>query len=120
MAQYDVTDLAARLVELEAQRMFRGIPVADVERCAHCGGPRRGFAQINDAKVCHTDPPFPDCYRLVTVYGERLGDRHPDRIRESIAAAIEAASEEALSDGASMTARIAGLDEAARIARGES
>jgi hypothetical protein len=37
----------------------------------------RGWAKIGGKVVCHTDPPYPDCYRLVTVYGEELGCRRP-------------------------------------------
>lgn len=63
---------------LHARDMFRGIPAPSSRRCDHCGQPARGEARIDDAIVCHTDPPFPDCYRLVTVYGERLGSRRAD------------------------------------------
>jgi hypothetical protein len=45
--------------------------------CAHCGIQTRGMASIDGQPVCHTDPPFPDCYRLVTVYHEKLGSRRP-------------------------------------------
>jgi hypothetical protein len=44
-------------------------------KCAHCGMQIRGFATVNGQKVCHTDPPWPDCYRLITVYHESLGSR---------------------------------------------
>lgn len=44
--------------------------------CAHCGRPQRGSANINGTPVCHTDErAYADCFRLVTVYGERLGSR---------------------------------------------
>jgi hypothetical protein len=45
--------------------------------CAHCGFQIRGMAVIGDRKVCHTDPPYPDCYRLVTVMHEQIGIRRP-------------------------------------------
>lgn len=43
--------------------------------CAHCGGPRQGYGGIGGNVVCHPDNPslFPDCFRRVTVYAERLG-----------------------------------------------
>lgn len=41
--------------------------------CAHCGLPARGYASLaGGTRVCHDDRE-PDCYRLVTVYGEPLG-----------------------------------------------
>ena len=49
--------------------------------CAHCGFQIRGMAVIGDRKVCHTDPPYPDCYRLITVMHEKLGARRPDPAR---------------------------------------
>lgn len=45
--------------------------------CAHCGFPRRGNASVDNKLVCHADPPWPDCYRLITVHGEKLGSRLP-------------------------------------------
>ena len=45
------------------------------QKCAHCGLPMRGYATVNGQSVCHH--PALDCYRLVTVYGERLGLRKP-------------------------------------------
>jgi hypothetical protein len=45
--------------------------------CAHCGFQLRGSAEVDGQPVCHTSPPFPDCYRLVTVYHELLGSRRP-------------------------------------------
>ena len=40
-----------------------------VERtCAHCGGPMRGFARLNDDWLCHPDDEGMDCYHLVTVW----------------------------------------------------
>lgn len=46
----------------------------DRERCAHCGRPlRRWYGTIASGEhVCHYDD-GPDCYRRITVYGERLG-----------------------------------------------
>jgi hypothetical protein len=50
-------------------------------RCDHCGQPVRNAASVGGrTKVCHTGGPYPDCYRLVTVYGEPLGSRHVPRI----------------------------------------
>jgi len=50
-------------------------PVMPGETCAHCGEPPEGYATIfYDVNVCHTDDPArPDCYRRITVYGERAG-----------------------------------------------
>lgn len=45
--------------------------------CAHCGFQMRGSAEVDGQPVCHTGPPYPDCYRLVTVYREALGSRRP-------------------------------------------
>jgi hypothetical protein len=39
--------------------------------CAHCGGPQRGYAAINDAPLRHPDVDL-DCYRLVTVHGHSM------------------------------------------------
>lgn len=54
-----------------------GIPV-----CAHCWRPLTGSTGVleDGSVVCHTgtvpgDEGPPDCYRLVTVYGETLGSR---------------------------------------------
>lgn len=47
--------------------------------CAHCGQQQRGSATIKDLPVCNTGGPFPDCYELVTTYGEHLGVRNPSR-----------------------------------------
>lgn len=50
--------------------------------CAHCGreivSPSVG--EVDGERMCHTgtlppDSDPPDCYRLVTVYGEKLGAR---------------------------------------------
>lgn len=46
------------------------------QECAHCGKPQRGEAAIDGRPVCHTSGAYPDCYRLVSVYGEPLGSRH--------------------------------------------
>jgi hypothetical protein len=46
-------------------------------KCAHCGFQMRGSAAVADKPVCHTGPPYPDCYRLITVYHEPLGSRRP-------------------------------------------
>lgn len=43
--------------------------------CGHCGEQMRGAASIGDVPVCHPSWDGPDCYRLVTVYGEALGSR---------------------------------------------
>ena len=48
--------------------------------CRHCGRKIRdwegGWAAINGNPVCHPNSSDrPDCYRLVTVYGEELGSR---------------------------------------------
>lgn len=52
--------------------------------CAHCGVVVRGAygSTAGGAVVCHTGVVPPerapyDCYRLVTVYGEKLGSRRP-------------------------------------------
>lgn len=75
---------------LHARDMFRGIPAPSNRRCDHCGQPARGEARINDAVVCHPSPPFPDCYRLVTVYGERLGSRRADDSNRAVVDAARA------------------------------
>ena len=46
--------------------------------CAHCGRekliPWTGSASVNGQYVCHPNVDWlPDCYRLVTVYGQELG-----------------------------------------------
>jgi hypothetical protein len=48
-----------------------------IELCAHCGQPACGYARLaGNERVCHDDSEFAvDCYRLVTVYGEKLGSR---------------------------------------------
>ncbi|MGH7792710.1 MAG: hypothetical protein ACREOB_10410 [Thermodesulfobacteriota bacterium] len=45
------------------------------EICPHCGLVRRGDSSVDNYRVCHTDSPFPDCYRLITVYNEPVGYR---------------------------------------------
>jgi hypothetical protein len=57
--------------------------------CAHCGRIcgdfDGGFAAVSDAdasivQVCHPNViGRPDCYRLITVYHEKLGARLPGR-----------------------------------------
>lgn len=48
-------------------------PVTQVTVCAHCGQPQAGSATVQRHPVCHpSDPGLPDCYRRITVYGERL------------------------------------------------
>ena len=42
--------------------------------CAHCGNPARGYATVHGKRVCHHND-YPDCYRLITVYGEEIGSR---------------------------------------------
>lgn len=49
--------------------------------CAHCGRQTGdydgGRATVNGLPVCHPNTPDrPDCYRLITVYGQTLG--HPE------------------------------------------
>jgi hypothetical protein len=43
--------------------------------CAHCGELAVGYARLpGEERVCHPDDwRRPDCYRRVTVYGEKLG-----------------------------------------------
>lgn len=62
--------------------------------CGHCGRPmgdtQGGYAVVRNTRVCHPNMPTmkvlrsgtgtvsiprPDCYRLITVYGEVLGGR---------------------------------------------
>lgn len=50
--------------------------------CAHCGNTLTSpsFGEVNRQRVCHTGTVPPDrkpwdCYRLITVYGEQLGER---------------------------------------------
>lgn len=49
--------------------------------CAHCGRKlelNAGFGMVKGETVCHPQiPDGPDCYRLITVYGEEIGTRHP-------------------------------------------
>ncbi len=84
----EAMDVMSRVIE--SLDMFRGIPAPSARRCDHCGQPARGEARIDDAVVCHTDPPFPDCYRLVTVYGERLGSRRADDAHRGVTDAVRA------------------------------
>ena len=57
------------------------------DQCAHCGQPLAGAATVQGQRVCHpSDPDRPDCYRLVTVYGETLGSRRP--LRDQLAHAM--------------------------------
>lgn len=58
----------------------------DGELCAHCKKPRRGNGVVQGVSVCHTGsvPPWrepPDCYRLVTIYGQELGNPEGPRKR---------------------------------------
>ena len=39
--------------------------------CAHCLGPQRGSAQVNDSPLCHPNDGM-DCYHLATVYGHAM------------------------------------------------
>lgn len=39
--------------------------------CSHCGGEARGFATVGGIRVCHHETR--DCYRDITVHGQRLG-----------------------------------------------
>lgn len=49
--------------------------------CVHCGRkltPQAGYANVAGGAVCHPRiPDGPDCYRLITVYGEEIGSRLP-------------------------------------------
>lgn len=50
--------------------------------CEHCGrlagNYGGGWARVGEARVCHPNVAGrPDCYRLITVYGEPVGSRRP-------------------------------------------
>lgn len=49
--------------------------------CVHCGRkltPQAGYANVAGGAVCHPRiPDGPDCYHLITVYGEERGKRLP-------------------------------------------
>jgi len=53
----------------------------DIGNCLHCGRyltSRIGYAKVAGGVVCHPHKPDgPDCYRLITVYGEERGKRLP-------------------------------------------
>lgn len=59
--------------------LSRASAKTEQQTCAHCGRPidaDSGYASIDMRPVCHPDKPDrPDCYRLVTAYGEHLGSR---------------------------------------------
>lgn len=51
--------------------------------CVHCGricgDGAGGYGTVEGQPVCHPNAPDrPDCYRLVTVYREKLGSRKED------------------------------------------
>lgn len=81
----EADELRARVAELEQQIRSAAdtcsrSPLCVPTLCAHCGrvcGDRiGGHASVEGQPVCH--PNFsdrPDCYHLVTVYGEELGKR---------------------------------------------
>lgn len=52
-----------------------------VSNCAHCGRSfedQTGHGSVKGQVVCHPRiPDGPDCYRLITVYGEEIGSRLP-------------------------------------------
>lgn len=51
-----------------------------IRKCDHCGEDQDGYSSLTRGSktyyFCHPDDPNkPDCYRLVTVYGEPIGKR---------------------------------------------
>jgi hypothetical protein len=55
--------------------------------CAHCGARTRdwegGWASVEGQPVCHPNTSDRlDCYRLVTVYGQKLGSIREERSQE--------------------------------------
>lgn len=72
--------------------------------CAHCGrmiDAAAGHAKVSpDTYVCHPRiPDGPDCYKLLTVYGEELGDR----MNQAATDALMALREDFLEAQATMT-----------------
>lgn len=78
-------DLHEEITLTEEQAARLGLAPVQTEQspqrtCTHCGRDlgdnESGWASIRSHPVCHPNvPDRPDCYRLVTVYGEDLGSR---------------------------------------------
>lgn len=88
--------------------------------CEHCGMPQRGEATVGVSPVCHTAGPYPDCYRLVTVYDEPLGARNTALMIKHMLPAPVKESLERLRDAEAAVERVrALLDQWNRLGRGD-